>query len=134
MGPTFQYGLNKWNFRTLNKIASKSGLKSSNIEKQSFSTKIDIFLIYKSQNAYLPSSNLPLVKQNISIEAARTPGFINGFLYATIATILNMPLVPLECVLNDLEVNSSNLIGEYGIILRGPKLGPLFKPIIMSPC
>ena len=47
-------------FRTLNKIASKSGLKSLNIEKETFSTKNDVVLTYKTQNAYLSDSNLPL--------------------------------------------------------------------------
>ena len=46
--------------RTLNKIDSKSGLKSSNIEKRSFSTKNDVVLTYKAQNAYVSGSNLPL--------------------------------------------------------------------------
>ena len=39
---------------------SKSGLKSSNIEKETFSTKNDVVLTYKTQNAYLSDSNLPL--------------------------------------------------------------------------
>ena len=52
-GPTFS----KWpktggSSRTLNKIASKSGLKSSNIEKETFNTKNDVVLTYKLQNAY----------------------------------------------------------------------------------
>ena len=60
MGPLLQNGLNRWEFRTLNKIASKSGLKSSNIEKETFSTKNDVVLTYKTQNAYVSGSNLPL--------------------------------------------------------------------------
>ena len=68
MGPLFQNGLKR--SRTLNKIASKSGLKSSNIEKRGFSTKNDLGLstkvlvqrvsTYKAQNAYVSGSNLPL--------------------------------------------------------------------------
>ena len=34
--------------------------KSSNIEKRSFSTKNDVVLTYKAQNAYVSGSNLPL--------------------------------------------------------------------------
>ena len=69
---------------TLNKVASQFGLKNSNIEKETVSTKNDVLLTYKSQNAYLSGSNLPLWKQNSSlIEAATTPGFKNGFLHAT---------------------------------------------------
>ena len=59
--PHFQNGLNKrGSSRTLNKITSKSGLKSLNIEKETFSTKNDVILTYKSQNVYLSGSNLPL--------------------------------------------------------------------------
>ena len=46
--------------RTVNKIVSKSGVKSLKIEKETFSTKNDVVLTYKSQNAYLSGSNLPL--------------------------------------------------------------------------
>ena len=60
-GPTFS----KWPKQVgvlvhSTKFASKSGLKSSNIEKRSFSTKNDVVLTYKAQNAYVSSSNLPL--------------------------------------------------------------------------
>ena len=31
------------------------------------------------------------------------------------------------------ELNSSDLIGEYGTTLRGPKVGPLFQSNVISP-
>ena len=60
MGPLFQNGLRGGSSRTLNKIASKSGLKSSNIEKRGLSTKNDVVPTYKAQNAYVSGSNRPL--------------------------------------------------------------------------
>ena len=46
--------------RTLNEIALKCGLKILKIEQETFSTRDDVVLTYKSQNAYLSGSNLPL--------------------------------------------------------------------------
>ena len=72
---------------TFNKIASKSSAKSLNIAKETFSTKNDVFLTYKSQNAKLSGNNLALYKQRRSITAARTLYLLNGFLLATTATV-----------------------------------------------
>ena len=71
---------------TLNKIASKAGLKSSDFEKLTFNTKNAVALTYKSYNEYLSGNNLPLAKQNRSIEAARAPSFIDHSLNATTTT------------------------------------------------
>ena len=51
-GPTFSKWRKQVGVLVHSKIASKSGLKSSNIEKETFNTKNDVVLTYKLQNAY----------------------------------------------------------------------------------
>ena len=57
-GPTFQTAETSRSYGTLHKIASKSSLKNLKIKKEMLSTKNDVSLTYKSQNAYLSGNNL----------------------------------------------------------------------------
>ena len=56
-GSTFQAGLNSLEFSYTQENRFISGLKSLNIEKETLTTKNDVFPICKLQNEY---SNLPL--------------------------------------------------------------------------
>ena len=169
--------------RTLNKITSKSGLNSFNIEKQTVNAKNDVVLTYKSQNAYLSRSNLPLRKGKINplklreLQASLTvfecnnnkclnrpfsystkePGssvifihfYTRGsiewlqsfFHYCSYSKILQN-VANYRSILVLFRMAKRSIVPpdwlkakfEYGITLRGPKVGPLLKRNILSPC